>query len=510
MKIKQIINNALIIASVFIVGNSLFFKIGNTNNNKISLLLNAIEKNYVDSIDMNSLIESSIEKTLKNLDPHSIYMNAKQVQSSMEMMQGSFEGIGIEFAIQKDTIVIINTIPNGPSEKVRQNAGERIIAIEGENVAGIGIKNEDVIKKLRGERGTAVTITTHPKFRKNNKIVKIIRDKIPLKSLEAAYEIAPQIGYIKLNRFAETTHREFRNKLEFLLEKNKIKSLILDLRNNSGGYLDQAVKILNEFFNQNKLLVYTKGQFRPEYKYFSDKNGIYKNGDIYILIDEGSASASEIIAGAIQDHNRGLIIGSRSFGKGLVQEQISLNDGSLIRLTVSRYYTPSGRCIQKPYVEEDEEEYFYGKNKDVDSLRVFNTENGDLVYGGGGIEPDYKIEQNEKIPMAVMYLYSSNFFNDLVFDFVDYNRHNIKQKNYNEWKISNTVLHSMYTDIVTWVKLEFDSDSEIINQIKTNQENIYIRIQALIIRQVWGWEERQMFLNEKDNIIISSLSLIKK
>ena len=326
MKIKQIINNALIIASVFIVGNSLFFKIGNTNNNKISLLLNAIEKNYVDSIDMNSLIESSIEKTLKNLDPHSIYMNAKQVQSSMEMMQGSFEGIGIEFAIQKDTIVIINTIPNGPSEKVGLNAGERIIAIEGENVAGIGIKNEDVIKKLRGERGTAVTITTHPKFRKNNKIVKIIRDKIPLKSLEAAYEIAPQIGYIKLNRFAETTHREFRNKLEFLLEKNKIKSLILDLRNNSGGYLDQAVKILNEFFNQNKLLVYTKGQFRPEYKYFSDKNGIYKNGDIYILIDEGSASASEIIAGAIQDHNRGLIIGSRSFGKGLVQEQISLND----------------------------------------------------------------------------------------------------------------------------------------------------------------------------------------
>jgi len=345
---------------------------------KINYILNQIHENYVDSVDMTSLIESSIEKTLTNLDPHSIYMNSEEVQSSMDMMKGSFEGIGVEFSIHRDTIVIINVIPEGPSEKAGLIKGERIIKIEEEIVAGIGITNQDVIKKLRGEGGTKVKIEVKNKIDTNLRSINITRGQIPLHSLDVAYEIRPNVGYIKLNRFASTTHKEFKKELQKLIIDNNIKKLILDLRGNSGGYLDQAIKILNEFFENDKLLVYTKGKSRKEQKYFSNSFGIFQNEELIVLIDEGSASASEIIAGAIQDHGRGLVIGERSFGKGLVQEQIPLSDGSLMRLTVSRYYTPSGRCIQKPY-SEDEENYFtemYTRtNMDViDTLQKFTSD----------------------------------------------------------------------------------------------------------------------------------------
>ncbi|MDC0189435.1 S41 family peptidase [Flavobacteriales bacterium] len=511
MKVKPNIITVFIILSIIVVANNLFLKSEKANEHKISFLLNAIKENYVDSIDMNSLVESSIEQTLKNLDPHSIYMDINQVQSSMEMMQGSFEGIGVEFSIQKDTIVIMNVIPNGPSDKIGLMAGARIVSIEGENVAGIGITNEDVIKKLRGERGTTVIIDIQSQYQKNSKNVKIIRGKIPLNSLDVSYEIDPNIGYIKLNRFSETTFREFKNELEILLKESQIHSLILDLRGNSGGYLDQAVKILNEFFEKDKLLVFTKGQFRPEYKYFSNKEGCYKEGDICVLIDEGSASASEIIAGAIQDHNRGLIVGERSFGKGLVQEQITLNDGSLIRLTVARYYTPSGRCIQKPYSQEAEDEYYYNSIESIDSLQVFSTKNGTVVYGGGGIEPDHNIEQeHEQLPTGLIYLYSSNFLNDLVFEFVDSNRKILQQKKFSEWEMSTNETNLMNIKIMEWIKAELSDDPEIVSQISQNTDKINNRIHALIIRQYWGWEEMQMFLNETDQIVISSVSLLKK
>ena len=488
------------------------------NRNMISSVLEEIQKNYVDSANMDSLIESSIRQILTNLDPHSIYMNSDEVSSSMEMMQGSFEGIGIEFSIYKDTIIIVNVIPNGPSEKKGIQAGGRIVMIEGEKVAGIGIQNQDVIKKLRGKKGTIVQIGIQNRRDTIINFIDIKRGKIPLVSLDVAYEIAPQIGYIKLNRFSATTFKEFKAELIKLKDQNNINSLILDLRGNSGGYLDQAIDILNEFFDNNKLLVYTKGNSRKEIKYISDHLGVFQRGKIHVLIDEGSASASEIVAGAVQDHGRGVILGTRSFGKGLVQEQIPLEDGSLIRLTVSRYYTPSGRCIQKPY-DDNQSEYFsetYLRNKDYmhknDSLNQFKTLDGRIVYGGGGITPDYIIEaNNDSLPTEIVRLYISDFFNDLAFNYVDSKRTKMATINAIDFNISEADQNKILEQIKRWLysELEEQNDNKLSTIINSHKAKIITRLSALIIRQYWGWPEMQIFLNQNDEIITSSLSLLK-
>lgn len=492
----------------------------NHDGNIINSILKEIEKNYVDSVNIDSLTESSVRQILTNLDPHSVYMTSDEVSASMEMMQGSFEGIGIEFSIQRDTIIIINVIPNGPSEKKGIQAGERIIFIEEENVAGRGITNQDVIKKLRGEKGTMVKIGVQNRLDTIVKFVNIKRGKIPLVSLDVAYEIAPKIGYIKLNRFSATTFKEFKTELIKLKELYAIESLILDLRGNSGGYLDQAIDILNEFFDNNKLLVYTKGNARKERRYFSNPFGVFQSGKIHVLIDEGSASASEIVAGAIQDHGRGVVLGSRSFGKGLVQEQIPLADGSLIRLTVSRYYTPSGRCIQKPYEEDDPQDYFnemyLRKNDDFqikDSLNKFTTFDGKTVYGGGGIKPDYVINpKNDSLPTLLVHLYISDFFNELSFNYVDQNRINMANKNAISFAMSENKKNEIMLQIKNWMLIEFrDSqiEEELDKTINNYKAHIINRLSALIIRQHWGWSDMQIFLNQNDEIITSSLSLLK-
>ena len=493
-----------------------------TNNNtykygtKLDQILNEVQTNYVDSIDMSSLIESSIEQTLKHLDPHSVYMTKDQVLSSMEMMQGSFEGIGVEFSIKNDTIVVINVIPNGPSEKIGIKAGDRIVSIENKNVAGVGITNQDVIKELRGEGGTYVKVGIHRKITKEISIFNIKRGKIPIHSLDVAYEIAPEIGYIKLNRFAETTHEEFKTQLKYLIDKHHITNLILDLRGNSGGYLDQAIKILNEFFSNGELLVYTEGHARSMEKYRANFFGIYKNGGLCVLIDGASASASEIIAGAIQDHERGIIVGEKSFGKGLVQEQIPLADGSLIRLTVSRYYTPLGRCIQKPY-SYDEDIYLNHqskKNINIDTLEQFFTKSGKSVYGGGGITPDEIVDgDDEMLPGSLLYLYTSDFFNDLAFEYVDLKRGQLDNINFNNFNISDLDKQIIFEKIHKWVLEELSEiylEGDLKEDLKKGKTTIINRMTALIIRQYWGWGEMQMFLNESDEIIARSLYLLKK
>ncbi len=484
-------------------------------NSKIDQILHEVHKNYVDSIDISSLIESSIEQTLKNLDPHSIYMTQDQVLSSMEMMQGSFEGIGVEFSIKNDTIVVINVITEGPSEKVGIKAGDRIISIENKNVAGIGIQNQDVIEKLRGSKGSYVKVGVYRKIIQEYNTFNIRRGKIPIHSLDVAYEIAPKTGYIKLNRFAETTHQEFKTKLKQLINLHNIDHLILDLRANSGGYLDQAIKILNEFFSNGELLVYTEGHAREIEKYRANFLGLYKTGELTILIDEGSASASEIIAGAIQDHERGIIIGQKSFGKGLVQEQIPLPDGSLIRLTVARYYTPLGRCIQKPYSYDED---IYGgansqQNPDIDTLQQFFTKSGKTVYGGGGITPDEIISlSNEILPASLLYLYNSSFFNDLAFQYVDSKRNELKEINFKDFNLSKQEMEIEFEKIKKWMLKELTEvylTDELNEDLQKGKNKILDRFNALIIRQYWGWEEMQMFLNESDEIIVRSLSLLK-
>tara|TARA_A100001011_G_C14274037_1_gene828309 strand:- start:51 stop:1385 length:1335 start_codon:yes stop_codon:yes gene_type:complete len=444
-------------------------------------------------------------------------MSKEDVLSAMTMMQGSFEGIGIEFAIHRDTIVIVSVIDNGPSEKAGVIAGGRIIMIEQDTVAGKGFKNQDVIKKLRGKRGTIVKIGVQESRSEEIQFFSIIRDKIPLESLDVAYEIAPQVGYIKLNRFSATTFSEFKSELKRLKKEHSIESLILDLRGNSGGYLDQAIDILNEFFKGGELLVYTKGNSRKEKKYFSNSFGIFKNQPLCVLIDEGSASASEIVAGAIQDHDRGHVIGERSFGKGLVQEQIALEDGSVIRLTVSRYYTPSGRCIQKPY-SDNQEEYFsetFSRNPETetDTLKKFTTKKGGIVYGGGGITPEYIIKSKyDSLPTSLVHLYISDFFKNLAFDYVDVHRDQLEKIEMDNFIISKWQEKEILSQISKWMIAEMgDNFTENLTreELAQHQFNIINRLSALIIRQFWGWEEMQIFLNQHDEIITTSLSLLK-
>tara|TARA_B100000609_G_C17174731_1_gene413695 strand:- start:28 stop:1329 length:1302 start_codon:yes stop_codon:yes gene_type:complete len=324
-----------------------------------------------------------------NLDPHSSYINAEKFNTVKEDMQGSFSGIGVQFSIINDTIVVVAPIAGGPSEKLGILSGDRIVYVEKELVASVKIKNEDVIKKLRGIKGSSVSVDIYRKG--NNKLISynIIRDDIPLKSVDASIMLDNNIGYIKLNRFAATTYEEFSLGVENLL-KSGMKKLILDLRNNPGGYLGVAIDICDDFLNDNQLIVYTQGNKRSKDEIYSTKNGSLIKTDLVILIDEGSASASEIVAGAIQDNDRGTIIGRRSFGKGLVQEQIKLNDNSVLRITTQRYYTPSGRCIQKPYKKSNLIE-------EVFDSTIYKTKSGRQVFANGGIYPDIIIEVDSNL-----------------------------------------------------------------------------------------------------------------
>lgn len=369
------------------------------HSSKFDRILDLIGEEYVDKIDEDSLTELAIEQMLQKLDPHSIYIPASIANAVAEPLEGNFDGIGVQFNIQNDTILVINTISGGPAEKLGILAGDRIVTINDTVVAGKKITNEYVMKNLKGKRGTKVNVGI--KRRGYDQLMKfeIIRDKIPLTSLDASYMVSGDVGYIKINRFARTTYEEFMEAATKLKEQG-MKSVILDLRGNGGGYLDAATRIADEFLVDGKLIVYTEGQNRPKSEYNATADGICEDLKVVVLVDTWSASASEILAGAIQDNDRGVVIGRRTFGKGLVQEPIQFRDGSVIRLTTSRYYTPAGRSIQKPYTgdameyeEEIMERMRHGEMEFADSIHngdtlKFKTTNGRIVYGGGGITPD--------------------------------------------------------------------------------------------------------------------------
>lgn len=368
------------------------------SSRKITNLLNYVSEQYVDSIDLNGLTEDAIIQLLDQLDPHSGYIPARELEAMNQPLQGNFDGIGVEFNIIRDTIVVVAPISGGPSEKLGIRAGDRIVVIEDTTVAGIGIRNEDVISKLRGPRGTRVRVRILRAGQRSLLDFTITRDKIPIYSVDAGYMVTDRVGYIKVSRFAATTYDEFKEKLT-ALRKQGMDRLILDLRGNPGGYLNAAISICDEFLPKGKLIVYTEGRARPRQDSHATAKGDFETQDIVVLLDEGSASASEIVAGAIQDNDRGMVVGRRSFGKGLVQEQVELPDGSALRLTIARYYTPTGRCIQRPY--DRESDYYgdlhqrleHGELYEADSIKVnekerFTTPAGKVVYGGGGIMPD--------------------------------------------------------------------------------------------------------------------------
>ncbi len=370
----------------------------NIHTQKIISLLNIIQYAYVDTVNEKKLSENAIRAILKELDPHSTYIPAEEVKDAEEPLVGKFEGIGIQFNILEDTIFVTNTIPGGPSEKVGILAGDRIVKIDGQNVAGIKITNNEVLKKLRGDKGTRVTVSI---LRRNVPELidfTITRDKIPLFTVDAAYMADASTAYIKISRFADSTVDEFLQALNKLKAKNP-SHLILDLTGNGGGYLNKAVELADEFLSDRKRIVYTRGINNPLKEYYATGAGNWEKGKLVIMIDETSASASEIVAGAIQDWDRGLVVGRRSFAKGLVQNPFRLADGSVVRLTVARYYTPSGRCIQKPYHEEEDysleivNRYKRGEIISADSIKLIDslkyyTYGNRVVYGGGGIMPD--------------------------------------------------------------------------------------------------------------------------
>jgi carboxyl-terminal processing protease len=373
-----------------------------TQNDKVNSLLDFIEANYVDTVDRDELTEEMIPSVLENLDPHSIYIPLTELPKINEDLRGNFDGIGVQFNMQNDTILVIKTIAGGPSEKAGILAGDRIISVDGTPVAGVGMTEDSIVSRLRGPRGSEVRIGIYrPMDRKKNE-VKVIRGVIPIYSIEAAVMVTSETGFIKINTFSQTTYSEFQEQLAELINSG-CKKLIIDLRDNSGGIMEPAIRIADEFLENDKLIVYTEGRARKriDYKATDRDSGI--GLDLAILIDEGSASASEILAGAIQDNDRGWIIGRRSFGKGLVQEQAVMGDGSAIRLTTARYYTPTGRSIQKPY-RNGTRDYYHdiaqrfnnGEFLSADSIHFndslkFTTPEGRTVYGGGGIMPDFFI-----------------------------------------------------------------------------------------------------------------------
>ncbi len=371
----------------------------NTGSNKLNDLLHIVDDQYVDTVNVNDLVEKAVPQILSELDPHSVYISTKDVQQANDDLKGSFFGVGIEFTIRKDTIHVQNVIPNGPSERAGLLAGDKIVEVDGKPFVGKEVTNDEAMRRLKGEKDTKVELGILRYKEKKLRHFTITRGEIPMKSVTATYMLDDNTGYIRIKNFGEKTYPELLIALA-KLSQDDFESLVIDLRGNTGGYLGSAVQMANEFLPKGRLIVYTEGRKSPRQEYRSDGRGSYQQLPLVVLIDEGSASASEIFAGAIQDNDRGTIIGRRSFGKGLVQQPVTLHDGSMIRLTIARYYSPSGRCIQKPYTsgaDKNYEEdiltrYQHGEFFSQDSIKhegpEYHTKNGRVVYGGGGITPD--------------------------------------------------------------------------------------------------------------------------
>lgn len=386
----------LVVLNMWDTGSRKKIDVSDHKWDKLFLILDQIEQHYVDSIDFKDIVEKTIPLVMQNLDPHSVYLPPQELEEAEESLTGNFSGIGIQFNVPNDTVVVISVIPGGPSERAGLLSGDRIITVDGENIAGVKMAQDSIVKRLKGPRGTFVDVGIKRDNLDELVHFNIKRDKIPVKSVDVAFMVNDTLGYIKLSKFSRTSAKEVVSALERLNEKG-VKSLIFDLRDNSGGYLDQALLMANEFLKKGDLIVYMEGLHRQRQDFFADGKGKMQDVELYVLVNESSASSSEIFAGAMQDNDRGTVVGRRSFGKGLVQEPIYFTDKSGIRLTVARFHTPTGRCIQKPYSDDYQydiiERYQHGEMTVADSIKRndslrYVTPGGKVVYGGGGIIPD--------------------------------------------------------------------------------------------------------------------------
>lgn len=493
----------------------------NTSSNKLNALLRIIDDQYVDTVNMGELVEEAMPQILSELDPHSSYIPAKDLEAVNADLKGSFSGIGIQFTIQNDTIHVNSVIQGGPSEKVGLMAGDRIVEVDDSAFVGKIVTNSEAMKRLKGEKGSKVKLGVYRPGEKDLLHFTVIRGNIPVKSIDAAYMINEKVGYIKVNKFGETTYPELLIALAKLNQKN-CEGLIVDLRGNTGGYMAAAIQMVNEFLPNNRLIVYTQGRKSPREDYNSNGTGSNQKMPLVVLVDEGSASASEIFAGAIQDNDRGTIVGRRSFGKGLVQQPIEFSDGSAIRLTIARYYTPSGRCIQKPYEKGKESEYEldlltryeHGEFFSADSIKqdeteVYHTRLGRPVYGGGGIMPDIFVPQ-DTTGMTSYFRMAANrgLIIRYTFDYTDQNRNTLQKYDTPEKMEAYLQGQNLLNKFAAWAEKKGLKRRN--NLMMKSRRLFEMSLYGNIIYNMLGMEAYVEYLNESDKTVLKAVEILEK
>ncbi|MEM9680000.1 MAG: S41 family peptidase [Bacteroidota bacterium] len=508
-------------ASTSALPDTAYVAVDAPNQGKIEQLLRFIESKYVDEVDREKLVDEAIESILKQLDPHSAYISKEEMRSVTEDLDGNFEGIGVEFMILEDTVVVVSAISGGPAAKVGIRAGDKIVQVEDSTVAGVGMTNTGIISLLKGDKGTEVEVGIFRPGIEGIQKFKLTRDEIPIYSVDASYMIGETTGYIRINRFRATTDREFIDALE-KLETSGMDDLVLDLRQNPGGYLQKAANMLNQLFDEKgNLMVYTQGRSVNRSNYKTSGRGIFNIDKIAVLINEGSASASEIVAGAIQDHDRGIIVGRRSFGKGLVQDQYQLKDGSALRLTIARYYTPSGRSIQKSYEDLDAYQNDFNERFEsgellsennisiADSTRYF-TDNGRVVFGGGGITPDVFVPIDTSV-LDPTFTKLNQYVANYSFNYYEQNRSKLSDLSIEEFVGSYQITDATYNSFVAYsldhssqltMGAISDLDAKLQNRLKEN-------IKARVGKQLFADEGYYRVINSTDPMIISALDALK-
>ena len=493
----------------------------NTSSNKLNALLRIINDQYVDTVNMGELVEEAMPQILSELDPHSSYIPAKDLEAVNADLKGSFSGIGIQFTIQNDTIHVNSVIQGGSSEKVGLMAGDRIVEVDDSAFVGKIVTNSEAMKRLKGEKGSKVKLGVYRPGEKDLLHFTVIRGNIPVKSIDAAYMINENVGYIKVNKFGETTYPELLIALAKLNQKN-CEGLIVDLRGNTGGYMAAAIQMVNEFLPNNRLIVYTQGRKSPREDYNSNGTGSNQKMPLVVLVDEGSASASEIFAGAIQDNDRGTIVGRRSFGKGLVQQPIEFSDGSAIRLTIARYYTPSGRCIQKPYEKGKESEYEldlitryeHGEFFSADSIKqdeteVYHTRLGRPVYGGGGIMPDIFVPQ-DTTGMTSYFRMAANrgLIIRYTFDYTDQNRSTLQKYDTPEKMEAYLKGQNLLNKFAAWAEKKGLKRRN--NLMMKSRRLFEMSLYGNIIYNMLGMEAYVEYLNESDKTVLKAVEILEK
>ncbi len=517
---KSILKSSMFLLSVSLLSTQVKAQMAPPQD-KINYALELIKYAYVDTVDSKKLTEEAIKAMVKNLDPHSVYIPVEEMREMNEPLVGKFDGIGVQFNIHEDTILVTQPIPGGPSEKLGIRAGDRIVKIDGTVVTNIKITNNDVFKKLRGDKGTKVTVSIFRRGLTDLIDYTITRDQIPIFSMDAAYMVTPTIGYIKISRFADSTVDEFKAALA-KLKKQGLESLILDLQGNGGGYLNRAVELGDEFLSEGKKIVFTRGRTSPPEDYTSSVIGGWEKGKLAILVDESSASASEIVSGAVQDWDRGLIIGRRSFGKGLVQKPFQLPDGSAIRLTVAHYYTPSGRCIQKPYVLGEDDEYDMDFSNRLKSGELFHadsvkfadstnyyTDAKRVVKGGGGIMPDLFVPLDTNSNSAFYTdLLRKGVLGDFTLTYTDNHRAELlgKYPNIDTFKKTFVFDDKLFAEfLAAGYKAGVKKDDA---GLKTSEAALRIQLKALLARNLWDSDAYFEVINDLNNALKRAIDAI--